>query len=98
MLQGRILLRTWIFTIASNLAKDNLRVRKRWTENITDITRAAALSDQQFFQEAMQIRMISPQGQYEAREHIALFALPVFQSHCPSNSNSAYSEEVYEFR
>jgi RNA polymerase sigma-70 factor, ECF subfamily len=28
--------KTWIFTIASNLAKDNLRAKKRWTENVTD--------------------------------------------------------------
>ena len=37
-------LKTWVFTIASNLAKDNLRAQKRWTENVTDISRAAALS------------------------------------------------------
>ncbi|HZE85669.1 MAG TPA: RNA polymerase sigma factor [Puia sp.] len=96
--RGESSLRTWIFTIASNLAKDNLRVRKRWTENITDITRAAALSDQQFFQEAMQIRMISPQGQYEAREHIAFCftciskSLPLEQQLC------IFLKEVYEFR
>jgi DNA-directed RNA polymerase specialized sigma24 family protein len=36
---------TWIFTIASNLAKDNLRARKRWAENVTDVCRAKALED-----------------------------------------------------
>ena len=44
-------LKTWFFTIASNLAKDNLRVQKRWTENVTDIGKTAALSNKQFFQE-----------------------------------------------
>ena len=43
-------LKTWIFTIASNLAKDNLRVQKRWVENVTDITKAAALSNRPFFE------------------------------------------------
>src|SRR3979411_2481914 len=50
---GQSSLKTWLFAIASNLAKDNLRARKRWVENVTDITREAALSNPQFFQQAM---------------------------------------------
>jgi RNA polymerase sigma-70 factor (ECF subfamily) len=60
--RGESSLKTWVFTIASNLAKDNLRAQKRWVENVTDITKAAALNNQQFFKEAMQIRMTSPNG------------------------------------
>ena len=41
--------KTWLFTIASNLAKDNLRAKKRWTEHVTDIARTAALSNAAFF-------------------------------------------------
>src|ERR1700733_3290546 len=63
--RGESSLKTWLFAIASNLAKDNLRAQKRWVENVTDITKAAALSNPQFFQEAMQIRMTSPNGQFE---------------------------------
>jgi len=44
--RGESSLKTWLFTIASNLAKDNLRAQKRWTENVTDITKAAAMSNQ----------------------------------------------------
>ena len=35
-------LKTWLFSIASNLAKDALRAKKRWTENVTDICREAS--------------------------------------------------------
>jgi RNA polymerase sigma-70 factor (ECF subfamily) len=69
--KGESSLKTWLFTIASNLAKDNLRAQKRWTEDVTDIAREAALSNKQFFQEAMHIRMTSPYGQFEAKELIA---------------------------
>ncbi|MGB3528077.1 MAG: sigma-70 family RNA polymerase sigma factor, partial [Saprospiraceae bacterium] len=48
-------LKTWIFAIASNLAKDNLRVQKRWVENVTDITKAAALVNRPFFEKALDI-------------------------------------------
>jgi RNA polymerase sigma-70 factor (ECF subfamily) len=91
-------LKTWVFTIASNLAKDNLRAQKRWVENVTDITKEAALHNKQFFQEAMNIRTTSPNGQYEAKEHIAFcFAcisksLPLEQQLC------VFLKEVYEFK
>lgn len=96
--RGESSLKTWLFTIASNLAKDNLRFRKRWVENATDITKEAALNNRQFFQEAMQIRMTSPNGQYEAKEHIAFCftciskSLPLEQQLC------VFLKEVYEFK
>jgi len=96
--RGESSLKTWLFTIASNLAKDNLRAQKRWTETATDITKQAALSNRQFFQEAMSIRMTSPNGQYEAKEHIALCftciskSLPLEQQLC------VFLKEVYEFK
>jgi RNA polymerase sigma-70 factor (ECF subfamily) len=96
--RGESSLKTWIFTIASNLAKDNLRAQKRWAENVTDITREAALSDPIFFQEAMNIRTTSSQGQYEAKEHIAFCftciskSLPLEQQIC------VFLKEVYEFK
>lgn len=96
--RGESSLKTWLFTIASNLAKDNLRAKKRWPENVTDITKAAALSNPQFFQEAMNIRMTSPQGQFEIKEHIAFCftciskSLPLEQHIC------LLLKEVYEFK
>ena len=64
-------LKTWLFTIASNLAKDLLRSKKRWPENVTDICKEAALGNPKFFGEAMQIRSTSPQGNFEIKEHIS---------------------------
>ncbi len=91
-------LKTWLFTIASNLAKDNLRAQKRWVENVTDITKEAALTHKEFFEEAMNIRQTSPQGQFEVKEHIAFCftciskSLPLEQQLC------IFLKEVYEFK
>src|SRR5882757_3542696 len=63
--KGQSSLKTWIFAIASNLAKDNLRAKKRWVENVTDITKNAALDNPHFFEEAIHIRNTSPHGQFE---------------------------------
>ena len=69
--RGESSLKTWMFSIASNLARDLLRSRKRWPETVTDICREEALGNRQFFRDAMQIRQTSPQGNFEIREHIA---------------------------
>ena len=96
--RGEATLKTWVFTIASNLAKDNLRFRKRWTEDVTDICKQEALSNQQFFAEAMHIRATSPQGAFEIREHITFCftciakSLPLEQQVC------LLLKEVYEFK
>jgi RNA polymerase sigma-70 factor (ECF subfamily) len=96
--RGESSLKTWLFSIASNLAKDNLRVRKRWPENVSDLCKETAMTDQQFFKEAMQIRMTSPQGQFEAKEHIVFCftciskSLPLEQQLC------LFLKEVYEFK
>ena len=96
--KGNSSLKTWIFALGSNLARDNLRARKRWPENVSDICRDAALNNREFFQEAMTIRQTSPQGQFEIKEHITFCftciskSLPLEQQLC------LFLKEVYEFK
>jgi RNA polymerase sigma-70 factor (ECF subfamily) len=96
--RGESSLKTWVFAIASNLAKDNLRAQKRWVEKVGDIAREAAMKDQKFFGEAMNIRATSPQGQFEIKEHIAFCftciskSLPLEQQLC------IFLKEVYGFK
>lgn len=90
--------KTWVFSIASNLAKDNLKSKKRWPENVTDICKEAALSNQQFFQEAMQISQTSPQGQFEIKEHIALCFTCVTKSLPLEQHIVLLLKEVYGFQ
>lgn len=96
--RGDSSVKTWLFAIASNLAKDNLRAKKRWVEHVTDITKEAALCDPFFLKEAMNIRATSPQGAFEIKEHIAFCftciakSLPLEQQIC------LLLKEVYEFR
>ncbi len=95
--KGESSLKTWIFAIASNLAKDNLRARKRWVENVNDISKEAALNDPQFFREAMHIRATSPQGQFEIKEHIAFCFTCIAKSLPLEQQISLLLKEVYEF-
>ncbi|HEY4323898.1 MAG TPA: RNA polymerase sigma factor [Mucilaginibacter sp.] len=95
---GRSSIKTWLYAIATNLAKDNLRARKRWVENVTDIAKEAALSDAQFFEEAMHIRETSAQGQFEIKEHIAFCFSCIAKSLPLEQQISVLLKEVYDFR
>lgn len=96
--RGDSSVKTWIFTIASNITKDNLRAKKRWTENVTDICKANALSNPNYFPEVMAIHQTSPQGQFEMKEHITFCftciskSLPLEQQIC------ILLKEVYDFK
>ena len=96
--QGNSSLKTWLFAIASNLAKDNRRFRNRWTEDVTDICKQEAMSNRQFFQEAMSIRHSSPQGNFEIREHIAFCFTCISKSLPLEQQVAVFLKEVYEFK
>jgi RNA polymerase sigma-70 factor, ECF subfamily len=96
--RGESTLKTWLFTIASNLAKDNLRAKKRWPESVTDICKEKALANPQFLVEAMQIRQTSPYGQFEIKEHIS-FCLTCISKSLPLEQQVCILlKEVYEFK
>ena len=95
--RGESSLKTWVFSIASNLARDLLRARKRWPENVTDICREEVLGNRQFFQEALHIRETSPQGNFEIKEHIAFCFTCVSRSLPLEQQLALLLKEVYGF-
>ena len=96
--RGESSLKTWIFSIASNLARDLLKSKQRWPETVTDICREEALGNRQFFQEAMQIRETSPQGKFEIKEHIAFCFTCVSKSLPLEQHLVLLLKEVYGFK
>ena len=96
--RGESSLKTWVFSIASNLARDLLKSKKRWPETVTDICREEALGNRQFFQEAMQIRETSPQGKFEIKEHIAFCFTCVSKSLPLEQHLVLLLKEVYGFK
>ena len=96
--RGQSSLKTWIFAIASNLAKDNLRAKKRWTEDVTDICKAKALANPDFFPEVMHIQATSPHAQFEIKEHIT-FCLTCISKSLPLEQQICMLlKEVYAFK
>lgn len=96
--RGESSVKTWIFTITSNLAKDNLRAKKRWTANVTDICRAKALANPDYFREVLSIQANSSHGQFEIKEHIT-FCLTCISKSLPLEQQICILlKEVYDFK
>jgi RNA polymerase sigma-70 factor (ECF subfamily) len=66
----RAAFRTWLFTIATNLARDHWRVRRRWQVDAQDRARALAESTPGVPEGLRQFASDSPRGRYELREHV----------------------------
>ncbi|MDP4245242.1 MAG: RNA polymerase sigma factor [Bacteroidota bacterium] len=96
--RGDSSVKTWLFTIASNLARDNLRAKRRWVAHVTDIARLAAKANPAFLQESMQIRTASPHGQFEIREHIAFCFTCISKSLPLEQQIGILLKEIYEFK
>jgi RNA polymerase sigma-70 factor, ECF subfamily len=96
--RGESSLKTWLFSIASNLAKDLLKAKRRWPETVTDICREETFGNKQFLQEALHIRQTSPQGNFEIREHIA-FCFTCISKSLPLEEHLVLLlKEVYSFK
>ncbi|MCB0667066.1 MAG: RNA polymerase sigma factor [Saprospiraceae bacterium] len=96
--RGESSLKTWIFSIASNLTIDHLRKKKRWPENVTDICKEAALKNENHFREAMQIIEHSEYAKFEIREHIAFCFLCIAKSLPLEQHLCLLLKEIYEFK
>jgi len=62
--------KTWVFSIATNLAKDNLRVKERWGENWMDLVRDAHVSDPSLFAKKREILESSTESKFIISEHL----------------------------
>lgn len=96
--RGESSVKTWIFAIATNLAKDNRRAKKRWPETVTDICREKALANPDYFSGIAAVMLSSAHAEFEIKEHITFCftciskSLPIGQQVC------LLLKEVYEFK
>jgi RNA polymerase sigma-70 factor (ECF subfamily) len=68
--RGGSTLKTWIFSIATNLARDNFRARRRWTEDVQDRCRETTKASDEKVERMVAIVRDSQVERYELREHI----------------------------
>lgn len=68
--EGRSGFRTWLFTIATSVARDHHRAKQRWPADAQDRARTFAESGPETAEEFRRVVRESEAGRYEIREHI----------------------------
>ena len=96
--KGKSSLKTWTFTIASNLAMDLLRKRKRWPTDAQDQCRAVSLASAEMQKQQRDVHQHSPHGDFEIREHID-FCFTCISKTLPLTEQVALMlKDVYSFK
>ncbi|RMB63513.1 RNA polymerase sigma factor [Dokdonia sinensis] len=68
--KGNSAFKTWVFQIATNLAYDFLKKKKRWLPNAQDQAKSLAMSTEYIQQLFVMTNQTSNRGRYEVKEHI----------------------------
>ena len=68
--KGNSSFKTWVFAIATNLAKDNYRVKQLWGENWMDLVRDAHVQNPKLFAKKKQLLEKSPDAKFILSEHL----------------------------
>jgi RNA polymerase sigma-70 factor, ECF subfamily len=68
--RGQSSLKTWVFQVATHLAYDYLRRRKRWSADAQDQAKALALGNKNVYDAINLVSYASGEGAYDMREHI----------------------------
>lgn len=68
--KGQSTLKTWVFSIATNLAKDNKRVKNRWAVDAQDACKNAARANKEYASQMSVAFNSQTEKQFELAEHI----------------------------
>lgn len=96
--EGQSSLKTWIFSIATNLAIDWLRKRKRWSESAQDDSKALAQSDPTYRTTFLEISRNSPTGVFDFKEHINFCFTCISKTLVIEQQVTLILKDIYDFK
>ena len=96
--RGASSFKTWVFTIATNLAKDSLKARTRWGEDWMELVRDAHVEDKRLQQKKFEISRNSEHGKFVIKEHINYCFTCVSKTLLLFNQVCLLLKEVYHFK
>ncbi|MBL1214246.1 MAG: sigma-70 family RNA polymerase sigma factor [Ignavibacteriae bacterium] len=89
--------KTWVFSIATNLAKDSLRARTRWGEDWMDRVKDAHVSNKDLMQKKQKIAN-SPDVKFDMSEHLNYCFNCTSKTLLLTNQICLLLKEVYDFK
>ena len=90
--------KTWLFSIATNLAKDHLRAKQRWTTTAQDKCKELVGKTPELAAKLHNINQTSPYGKYEIREHIDFCFTCIMKTIPLEQQLSLMLTDIYDFR
>ena len=96
--EGQSSIKTWIFSIATNLAIDWLRKRKRWSETAQDDAKELAQSDATYRNTFLDIRQNSPNGAFDFKEHINFCFTCISKTLVIEQQVTLILKDIYDFK
>jgi RNA polymerase sigma-70 factor, ECF subfamily len=96
--QNRSSFKTWIFTIASNIAKNHLKKQHLWKEYYQDRAEALHLKSDELLQKLINSHYSAPDIQFEIREHINYCFNCIVKTLNLSQQICLLLKEIYEFK
>ncbi len=95
--KGESSLKTWVFQIATNLAYDLLRRRKRWATDAQDRSKALAIKSTDIQNEFHSVHNESQYGSYEIKEHIDFCFTCLSKTLVPEEQIALILKDIYDF-
>lgn len=96
--KGNSSFKTWVFAIATNLTKDNLRARERWGEDWMDLVRDAHVANPALFAKKKEIIDNSPTCKFVLSEHLNYCFNCTSKTLLLKQQICLWLKEVYGFR
>ena len=96
--KGSSSFRTWLFSIATNLARDHFRAKKRWTIYAQDNCTTLVGSTEKLANGLRQINRESEYGKYEILEHIDFCFTCISKSLLLEQQVALMLADIYDFK
>lgn len=90
-------LKTWVFTIATNLATNYLRKRNRWTEDVSQLAKNLVMADPDLQSSLATTATSSSYGKYEIKEHIDTCFTCISKVLPIENQVAMILKDIYDF-
>jgi RNA polymerase sigma-70 factor, ECF subfamily len=91
-------LKTWVFSIATNLAYDRLKKRKRWPADAQDQGANLAISTSEIAQTFRNVHQNSNAGAYEIKDHIDFCFTCISKTLPIENQVALILKDIYDFQ
>lgn len=95
--KGESSLKTWVFQIATNLAYNLLKRRKRWTEDVSEQAKQLVMGNAALSQSIEKVAKDAPYAVYEIREHIDTCFTCIGKNLPIENQVALILKDIYDF-